>query len=105
MEDLGVPPLGQVDVLVVVGGDAREGAARRAGRGTWAPRPRSAQALLGRAGPDLHQALGLRIGERAQHDRVEQAEDRRVGADAQPQGEDRDQREAGALAQVGGGRI
>ena len=48
---------------------------------------------------DLHQLFRMSDRERAQHHGVDQAEDRRVGADAEGEREDGDQREAGAPAQ------
>src|SRR5262249_35070880 len=42
--------------------------------------------------PDLHEAIGLAVGERLQEDRLDEAEDRRVGADAEGEGDDGDRR-------------
>ena len=42
---------------------------------------------------DRNQSIRIRVGERPQKNRVDYAEERRVRADAEGQGEDRDSRE------------
>ena len=56
--------------------------------------------LVRRAQPD--EAIGLAIGERAQEHRVDDAEERHVGADAERQAEHGHQREPGRLEQLAG---
>ena len=46
--------------------------------------------------PEEHELAGVCNGKRSQHDHVEQAEDRGVGADAEGKGEDGDEGEARA---------
>src|ERR1700756_2110784 len=48
----------------------------------------------------FHQALGVIIGQRSKHDRVHDAEHRRVGADSQGQSDHRNRCKAGVLAQL-----
>ncbi len=50
-----------------------------------------------------HDALGIGVGERVEQDRVDEAEDGRIGADAEGEGEKGDKSEAGALEQSAGG--
>src|SRR5206468_12803828 len=49
--------------------------------------------------PDEDEAIRVFIGERPQKDAIEQAEDRGVGADAERQRQERDQREDWVLAE------
>ena len=44
-----------------------------------------------------HELLGVRHREGAQHDGIDQAENRRIGADAQAEGEHGDEQESGAF--------
>ncbi len=49
--------------------------------------------------PEFHQSRGFGIGQRAENDGIDHAEDRGIGADAEGQGERGDDGEAGTLAQ------
>jgi len=53
--------------------------------------------LLCGGGPDVYQPRRIRKGQRAEQDAVDDAEDRRVGADPERQGEPGDQCKAGIL--------
>jgi hypothetical protein len=99
VEHLGVPPLGEVEILVVIGGEGGEQPGLAQGAEAREGRRALLQPLFRRADPDPRHAAGIGVGERPQDDRVEQAEDRRVRPDPQPQGEDRDRREAGTVPQ------
>ena len=59
---------------------------------------------LRRRGPHLHQSIGFRVGERTKQDGVHEAEDQRVGADAEREREDDDERGA-RLPRHDAGRI
>ena len=52
---------------------------------------------------DLNDAVGIVIGKRLQEDAVDDAEDRRVGADTEAEGQDDDRRESGGLGEATNG--
>ena len=87
---LGALRAGQIDAARHERAHGREGPRALAPVAKRRRRHRThAEAAAQQTGPvDVHEAIGLGIGQRPEHQRVDQREDRRVRADAERQGED-----------------
>ena len=93
-DTLGLLAAGQVRARVRVGGQLREALCVFPVADNLAQRQMGRLDAIGRV-PDHDQCLSVAVRQRLEHDRLDQAEDRRICADTQSEGCDRGKAEAG----------